>query len=301
MNTSIRNAVAAPVCIIGAGYTGGRLAARWLARGAVVHTVSRRLPAAPGQAGAHGNWQHGDLDAPATLPLATLAGSRLYWLAPPPGSGERDTRIRALLDRLDTPPSRIVLISTTGVYGDCGGAWIDESRPPAPGSDRARRRLDAEQAAGDYARSHALPLVILRVAGIYGPGRLPLKRLAEGRPLPAAGDCGYTNRVHVDDLVEACVQAMARAALPRVINISDGAPSTTREHLDRVADALGYARLPVVPRARMATTLSARMLEYLGESRRIDNRRMRAALGITLRYPDAALALAAMRDSARAP
>lgn len=292
---------ATPVFIIGYGYTGERVADHWMERGVKVRTLVRR----PIQVAEHMHPRidlyRGDLDEPSSLPVEAMAGARLYYFAPPPRSGGVDTRMRQFVGALTEPPKKIVLISTTGVYGDCGGEWVDETRPADPGSDRARRRLDAERTMSAYAAEHDVPLVILRVAGIYGPGRLPETRLREHTPMPAAADCGYTNRIHIDDLVEVCVQAMAQENATGVFNVSDGTPGTMREYFDEVADALGYDRLPVLAREQMAATLNTRMMTYLGESRRIDNSKLIDTLGLTLRYPDLAAALAAMQRETPGP
>jgi nucleoside-diphosphate-sugar epimerase len=275
-----------PIFIIGYGDTGERVASRWMERGTRVRALVRRPIRVEEHMHPRIEMYRGDLDEPADLPVDAMAGTRLYYFAPPPRQGDTDSRTRGLVDALAAPPEKIVLISTTGIYGDCGGEWVDETRPPAPGSDRARRRLDAEQVLTQYAAAHKLPLVILRVAGIYGPGRLPEKRLGEQTPLPAAQDCGYTNRIHIEDLVEICVQAMAQAPVTGVFNVSDGSPGTMREYFDAVADLLGYPRLPVLAREQMAATLNTQMMSYLGESRRIDNRKVLTTLGLSLRYPD---------------
>ncbi len=285
-----------PVFVIGYGYTGQRVASRWLESGSRVRALVRRPVEMAGHMPSGLDLLRGDLDEARRLPLAAMARTRLYYFAPPPKHGDMDTRLRGLVEALPEPPSRIVLVSTTGVYGDCSGDWVDESRPPAPGSDRARRRLDAEQVLSAYAAAQDVPLVILRVAGIYGPGRLPEARLRDRSPMPAAKDCGYTNRVHIDDLVEVCVRSMTRPGLAGVFNVSDGTPGTMREYFDAVADALGYERLPVLPRRQMAATLNARLLTYLGESRRIDNSRLLDALDLSLRHPDLASGLAALRS-----
>lgn len=274
-----------PVFIIGHGDTGRRVAGRWIERGVKVRALVRRPVHVDEHTPPPIELHRGDLDDPATLPIEAIAGTRLYYFAPPPRQGDTDTRLRGLTDTLAAPPGRIVLISTTGVYGDCGGEWIDETRAPNPGSDRARRRVDAERAFTAYAETHNVPLVILRVAGIYGPGRLPEKRLREQIPLPAAKDCGYTNRIHIEDLVEICVRAMERESVTGIFNVSDGTPGTMREYFDAVADALGYPRLPVLPREQMAATLNASMMTYLGESRRLDNSRILKALDLELHYP----------------
>lgn len=278
-----------PVCIIGYGDTGKRVAGRWMEHGVTVRALVRRPIRVDEHTPPNLELVRGDLDEPATLPADAIAGTRLYYFAPPPRQGDTDTRMRDFVAALSTqsaPPSKIVLISTTGVYGDCRGAWVDETRAPAPGSDRARRRLDAEQVMSAYADEHGVPLVILRVAGIYGPGRLPERRLREQTPLPAVDDCGYTNRVHIEDLVEICVQAMAQETVTGVFNVSDGNPGTMREYFDALADRLGYPRLPVPGREQMAATVNAQMMSYLAESRRLDNRKVLETLGLSLRYPD---------------
>lgn len=290
-----------PVFIVGYGDVGYRVADRWMERGAKVRALVRRPIRVSEHMHPRLELNRGDLDDPATLPAQAVAGTRLYYFAPPPGSGDTDTRMRHFVEALPSPPEKVVLISTTGVYGDCGGEWVDETRPPNPGTDRARRRLDAERVLSEYAAAHDVPLVILRVAGIYGPGRLPEKRLREQTPLPAADDCGFTNRIHVDDLVEICVRAMAEPELTGVFNVCDGAPGTMRDYFDQLADTLGYARLPVLDRDKMSASQSTRMATYLDESRRMDNRKILEEMGVALRYPDLQSALVDLRQAATAP
>ncbi|MFZ0486547.1 MAG: NAD-dependent epimerase/dehydratase family protein, partial [Arenicellales bacterium] len=230
---------ATPVFIIGYGDLGRRVAVRWLKRGAKVRALVRHPVTIAEPMHPRLERHRGDLDNPATLPVDAMSGTRLYYFAPPPASGIVDTRMRNLTEALRAPPAKTVLVSTTGVYGDCGGDWVGESRPPNPESDRARRRLGAEQLLEGYAKRHEMPLAILRVAGIYGPDRLPEKRLREQAPMPAADDCGYTNRIHIEDLVEICVEVMARPAVTGLFNVSDGSPGTLRQYFDLAADALG--------------------------------------------------------------
>ena len=288
---------ATPVFIIGYGDLGRRVAVRWLKRGAKVRALVRHPVTIAEPMHPRLERHRGDLDNPATLPVDAMSGTRLYYFAPPPASGIVDTRMRNLTEALRAPPAKTVLVSTTGVYGDCGGDWVGESRPPNPESDRARRRLGAEQLLEGYAKRHEMPLAILRVAGIYGPDRLPEKRLREQAPMPAADDCGYTNRIHIEDLVEICVEVMARPAVTGLFNVSDGSPGTLRQYFDLAADALGLRRLPVLPRDRMETTLSPRMLSYLTESRRIRNDKLLKTLTISLRYPDLKSGLANVSKS----
>lgn len=286
-----------PVFILGYGDLGRRVATRWVKRRAKVRALIRRPATISERMHPRMELYRGDLDDPMTLPVDAMGGARLYYFAPPPVSGIVDTRMRNLTEALRTPPSKMVLVSTTGVYGNCGGDWVDESRPPNPETDRARRRLDAEQLLEGYAKRHGLPLVILRVAGIYGPDRLPETRLREQAPMPAAEDCGYTNRIHIEDLAEICVEIMARPAVTGLFNVSDGSPGNMREYFDLAADALGLPHLPVLPRDQMETTLSPQMLSYLSESRRIKNDKLLRTLTISLRYPDLKSGLANVSKS----
>jgi nucleoside-diphosphate-sugar epimerase len=276
------------VLIVGCGYVGRRVAGLELDGGAAVAALARSGASAE-RLRAHGiEPLSGDLDAPASLRSLPASGVDLYCLAPPPSRGVTDPRLAALLDVLvpGNRPRRIVLISTTGVYGDCHGEWVGEDRPPNPQADRARRRLDAENRLRAYSARHGVGFVILRVAGIYGPGRLPEERLRRGDPVLCEEESPWSNRIHVDDLARACVAAMRHARANVVINATDGHPSTMTDYFNRVADALGLPRPPTVSMAEARARLSAGMLSYLDESKRLDNRRLREELGVELHYPD---------------
>lgn len=286
-----------PIFIIGYGDLGRRVAARWVKRGVKVRALVRRPVTIAERMHPRMELYRGDLDEPANLPVGGMSGTRLYYFAPPPAFGVADARMRSLTESLRAPPAKAVLVSTTGVYGDCGADWVDESRSPNPGSDRARRRLDAERLLEGYARRHDMPLAILRVAGIYGPDRLPEKRLQDQTPMPAAEGCGFTNRIHIEDLADICVEVMARATVTGLFNVSDGSPGTLREYFDLAADALGLPRLPVLSRDRMEAVLDPRILSYLTESRRIKNDKLLKTLGISLRYPNLESGLADMDKS----
>ncbi len=225
-------------------------------------------------------------------------GKRIFYFAPPPSSGQTDPRMRRFLAALpdSDQPRRIVYISTTGVYGDCRGAWVDETRPVAPQADRARRRMDAEDALRDWGRGRGRELVILRVAGIYGPGRLPLARLRQGLALIRESEAPYSNRIHAQDLVRVCVAAMDRATAGEVFNVCDGHPTTMTDYFHRVADLAGMPRPPTIPLEGAEAELSPGMMSYMRESRRLDNRKLREGLGIELRYPTLEKGLAACRD-----
>jgi nucleoside-diphosphate-sugar epimerase len=280
--------------IVGCGYVGRRLARHYLDRGQEVTGLVRSDESRAALAAEGIPALSADL-ATGSLRHLALAGERVFHLAPPPAKGEVDVHTRRLVAAFGAGggPRRLVYLSTTGVYGDCGGAWVDETWPPAPGVDRARRRWDAESSLRRWSGETGGELVILRVAGIYGPGRLPLERIRRGLPLVSEAESPFSNRVHVDDLVAACAAAMERGRPGGVYNVCDGNPSTMTDYFFRVADAVGLPRPPVIPLDEAAAELSAGMLSYLRESRRLSNRRMREELGVTPRYPDLAAGLAA--------
>jgi nucleoside-diphosphate-sugar epimerase len=228
----------------------------------------------------------GDLDEPATLGGLPVAAATLYYFAPPPPRGVVDSRMHNLVAALDamTGPRKVIYISTSGVYGDRGGGWVSEETPLNPQADRARRRVDAELTLRQWCETHSVPLTILRVAGIYGPDKLPLKRLREGTPVLREAECGYTNRIHVEDLVSICVAA-AEGEGGAIYNVSDGHPGTMSGYFFAVADALGMPRPPVVTMEEAKRVLTPAMLSYLTESRRLDNGKLLTELKITLKYP----------------
>jgi nucleoside-diphosphate-sugar epimerase len=194
-------------------------------------------------------------------------------------------------------PRRVVYFSTSGVYGDCAGGWVDESHALRPATPRARRRADAESALRTWSAATDVAVVILRVPGIYGPGKLPLERLRKGLPLLREDDSPYTNRIHVDDLIAACRAAMARGTPGAAYNVSDGQPSNMTDYFNRIADFTGLPRPPVVGRDEIER-LSPGMRAFMEESKRLDNHRMREELGVELRYPTLEAGLAACLEEA---
>ena len=232
----------------------------------------------------------GDLDDPGSLHrIAGLADAVLH-LAPPPASGHRDLRTAHLLQALARAGrcQRIVYASTSGVYGDAGGAWVDETRPVKPASDRARRRVDAEARLRQFGRQHGVTVTILRVPGIYGLDRAggdPRERLRRGTPVLRAQDDVYTNHIHADDLARACVAALWRGLPQRVLHVSDDTRLRMGDYFDRVAQIFGLAKPPRVSRDQAAQQLSPMSMSFLAESRRLRNQRMKTELGLRLRYP----------------
>lgn len=284
-----------PVFIFGCGDVGRCVARRALADGERVAALARSDHSERNLRSLGIEVARGNLDHPESLSGLPLAGARVFYFAPPPADGCLDTRLRNVLAVLSgqNRPARIVLISTSGVYGDCHGEWVTEDRPPHPDSDRARRRLDAEQQLLDFGRVNSVPVVILRVPGIYGPGRLPVRRLQAREPVLREEESPWSNRVHIDDLAAACRAAMSRGHDRAIYNISDGHPTTMTDYFNRVAEALGLPHPPQISRQDAAARLSAGMQSYLAESKRLDNRRMREELGVEPAYPELSAGLAA--------
>ncbi|NBV19647.1 SDR family oxidoreductase [Janthinobacterium sp.] len=234
-----------------------------------------------------------NLDEPASLRrLAGLAATVVH-LAPPLSSGLLDRRTRNLAAILPEH-GRLVYVSTSGVYGDCGGAVVAETRPVAPANARAKRRVDAEQVLRGWGARRGASVAILRVPGIYAEDRLPLKRLREGTPALAAGDDVYTNHIHADDLARIIERAIWRGRPGRVYHASDDSELKMAEYFDAVADAFGLPRPPRLPREQLRQAVTPMLLSFMSESRRLDNTRIRRELGVRLRYRRVADALQAM-------
>ena len=224
-----------------------------------------------------------DLDQP--LPPIEVEDCSVCYLAPPPRNGSSDSRMRHFLTAIQGSPAHFLYLSTTGVYGNCEGEWIDESREPKPAVDRARRRLDAEQQVTEAAVRNGWSYNIIRVAGIYGPGRLPLQRLERGEPMIPAAQSPWTNRIHVDDLARICFALIKNGKDGEIYNVTDGNPGKMSDYFNRIADYAGMPRPPVIDIAEAEGQLSAGMLSYLRESRRISNRKMLDDLEVELAYP----------------
>jgi len=277
--------------IVGCGDVGLRvlklLQGRW--RVLALTTDAARVPAlrAAGAIPLMGN-----LDEPQTLArLAGLADKVLH-LAPPQAHGEQDHRTLALLRALGRKNRvrRLVYASTTGVYGDCGGALFDECRTVAPITERAKRRVDAEARLRWYGARFNVRVSLLRIPGIYASDRAgghPRERLARGAPVLRAEDDVYTNHIHADDLARACVVALFRALPQRVVHVCDDTQMTMGDYFDLAADLCGLPKPARISWQEAQRTLSPMQLSFMGESRRLRNDRMTHELRLKLRYPHA--------------
>lgn len=228
----------------------------------------------------------GDLSDAGSLARLALGAQVVFHFAPPPTSGLRDTHTRNLLAALSPiPPARLIYISTTGVYGDCAGMLIDETRVVNPTTDRALRRVDAETVLRQWGARRGVCVSILRAAGIYSAQRLPLARIASGTPTLRAEDDVFTNHIHADDLAHAACRTMHMGRANRVYNIVDQSSLMMGDYVDLVADHYALARPRRVTRLEAEQMLDPAMMSFLRESRQIDNRRMRTELGLRLTYP----------------
>ncbi len=245
----------------------------------------------------------GDLDSVASLwRLAGLA-RWVAMLAPPPNAGNDDPRSRHLANVLRRhmigsarhAPTRLVYASTSGVYGDCNGALVHETRRPAPCTARARRRLDAERCWRGFGQTPGARVAVLRIPGIYDAAtRSPRRRLMQGLPVLRAEDDVFTNHIHADDLARIVLRALFVAAPNRVYHASDASRLQMGAYFDFAADLYGLPRPPRVARVVAeagAAGISLQALSFMRESRQLDNRRL-GELGLALRYPDVVAGLA---------
>jgi nucleoside-diphosphate-sugar epimerase len=236
----------------------------------------------------------GNLDRPATLRRLSGLATQVLHLAPPPSENlsdwRRDPRTLALLRalRLRSLPQSVVYGSTSGVYGDCAGERVSEVRAVNPGTPRGQRRVDAEQQLRFFGRATGSRVHALRIPGIYAPDReggTPRQRLLKGTAVLQAQDDVYTNHIHADDLARACIAALWRGKPQRNTNVSDDTELKMGDYFDLAAELYGLPKPPRLSRSLAQQQLPLMLLSFMGESRRLDNRRLKQELGLRLRYP----------------
>ncbi len=232
----------------------------------------------------------GNLDNPQSLARLSALATRVVHLAPPPSSGRSDPRTQALTRVLAQrkPPKSLVYGSTSGVYGDCQGAWVDETQATQAHSERAQRRVWAEAWVRAFGRASGVVASVLRIPGIYATDReggTPRTRLLKGMPVLQAEEDVYTNHIHADDLARACVAALWRAKPQRIYNVNDDSHLKMGDYYDLAADLYGLPRPPRVSRSVAKAQLTPMVLSFMGESRRLLNSRLKNELGLRLRYP----------------
>jgi nucleoside-diphosphate-sugar epimerase len=281
------------VLIVGCGDVGLRVVRALPARVRVIALTSspQRAPALRAQGITP---LAGNLDAPATLSRLAGIADRVVHLAPPAGEPQeqwwRDRRTQALLRalRLRSLPRSLVYASTSGVYGDCGGERVSETRRVAPHTPRAQRRVDAERQLRFFGRGTGVRTALLRIPGIYAPDRAggtPRDRLLKGTPVLTPEDDVYTNHIHAEDLARAVLAALWRGRAQRAYNVSDDSELRMGDYFDLAADIYGLPRPPRVPRSTAQEQLPLMLLSFMSESRRLDNARLKNELRLKLRHP----------------
>ena len=235
----------------------------------------------------------GNLDVPASLQRLSGWATRVLHLAPPPLQGNTDPRTLALTRLLmrRSAPLSVVYGSTSGVYGDCAGAWVNENRRVNPITPRAQRRVDAEARVRHLGRLRSSPVrvSVLRIPGIYAPDReggTPRDRLLRGTPVLVQADDVFTNHIHADDLARACQLALWRGKPQRVYNVNDDSQMKMGDYFDMAAGLYDLAKPPRISRAQAQTELPAMQLSFMSESRRMANTRMKRELRLQLRFAD---------------
>lgn len=291
---AVNPALAGSVLVLGGGYTGRRFASALLAR-AIPVTLTGRSGAGgaaePGLAGAR--WLRFDPESSVVPPASELAGTTAVLVTIPPDGQGADPVLEHLAGILrDLAPAWVGYLSTTGVYGDSGGAWVDEDTPPAPTLARSRARLACEQAW----RRQELPLQVLRLPAIYGPGRSPLDTLREGTARLIHKPGQVFSRVHVDDIVGALLHCLALPAQrrPGTLILADRCPCPSSEMLGYAAHLLGCKLPPLQRYDAIAPRMSPMARSFWSENRRASSRRLRKELGYRLLYPSYREGLAAL-------
>jgi nucleoside-diphosphate-sugar epimerase len=237
---------------------------------------------------------YGNLDLPRSLKKLAGIAQLVLHLAPPSNQGLYDRRTAHLLSALTRRterqtrilPQRFIYISTSGVYGNCQGALIDETYPVHPENDRAIRRIDAERQIRTWGKRNHIPVSILRVPGIYAANRLPLTRLREGHPALLDTEDSYTNHIHADDLARIICAALQHAKPNRIYHTCDDSHLKMGEYFDLVADHFALPRPPRITRNQAQEQISPTMLSFMKESRRLNNLRIKKELHVNLLYPN---------------
>ena len=280
------------IIVAGAGYTGQRLLKLLSGQSSRIVALSKTSKLTlPGVESFQIDF---DSDSPPRIEVGEKA--RVCYLVPPRSDSAPEARIKRFFKKvLDSLPVRVVLISTTGVYGNCDGEWVDETWPLNPQTDRALRRLEVEKYCSSWAERHGVSLAILRVAGIYGLGRIPIERLRQGFILPQFQSGGFSNRIHVDDLAAICAAGLAGDATG-AFNVSDGHPLRYRDYFNLVAEIWGLPKAEEEDENESLNSISPTMRSYLRESRKIVNRKLLESFSIELQYPHPRQGLIACRE-----
>ena len=266
--------------VLGHGYSAGFLTRLLVPQGWTVTGTTRDDPARVAAAGAQPLLWPGDEAAIRT----ELARADAILVSAGPGP-EGDPALRDFAEAIAASPARwLGYLSTTGVYGDHGGGWVDETTPLTPSTRRGHERVAAEAAWQRLAADHGLPLHIFRLAGIYGPGRGPFEKLRSGTARRVVKPGQVFSRIHAEDIAQVLTASMARPDPDAIYNVCDDEPAPPEQVLETAATLLG---VPVPPAEDFATAEMTPMARsFYAESKRVANDRIKRDLGVALRYPD---------------
>jgi nucleoside-diphosphate-sugar epimerase len=264
------------LAIVGFGDVGQRLGAL-LSKRATVLGVGRQAP--PNRMC---TFLLADLDQKSTLKRLAALPSRVIYLAPPPQIGVDDPRMKRFLAA--TPQVKdCIYVSTTGVYGPAGGAWVDEITPLRPNEARGERRVAAENR---LKASQIQRVSVLRAPGIYAQERLPIARIQAGLPAFLPSEDVPTNHIHADDLARLCWLGLFKARNRRSYNAADGQPMMHGDYLQAVAQRYGLPAPERLPSAQVKAALSPMAWSMLAGARRVSSVRLLTEWGVRLKYPD---------------
>nr|WP_273500985.1 SDR family oxidoreductase [Paracoccus sphaerophysae] len=266
--------------VLGHGYSAGFLTRLLVPQGWTVTGTTRDDPARVAAAGAQPLLWPGDEAAIRT----ELARADAILVSAGPGP-EGDPALRDFAEAIAASPARwLGYLSTTGVYGDHGGGWVDETTPLTPSTRRGHERVAAEAAWQRLAADHGLPLHIFRLAGIYGPGRGPFEKLRSGTARRIVKPGQVFSRIHAEDIAQVLTASIARPDPGAIYNVCDDEPAPPEQVLETAATLLG---VPVPPAEDFATAEMTPMARsFYAESKRVANDRIKRDLGVALRYPD---------------
>jgi nucleoside-diphosphate-sugar epimerase len=285
--------------IIGCGDIGLRVARKLITQGSTVEATAHFDEGAAELVASGIKPIVANFDYQDDIPDLSLTGQRLFYFLAPQGGGSSDYRMLNFCRCLSVEncPERIVYISTSGVYGDCGDQLVTEETPVNPQTTRAKRRVSAEEQLREQSDKLGFDLIILRVTGIYGPGRLPLSQLHKGHEVLRTEDAPQTNRIHSLDLVDICLAAMDKGEGGDTFNVCDGQKSSMSEYFMEVARLYDLPQPKQLSWDEAEKSMNPLTLSFLKESRRMSNRKMLEKLEIKLNYPTLEEGLNACRST----
>ncbi len=282
--------------ILGAGFAGKAVARRLLAQGWRVRGTSRTAEGARAlcEAGLEGL-----VATPKTFSASIAAGATaLLASAPPNDAGDPMLpSLRALAPEAWKTLRWIGYLSTTGVYGDTGGAWVDEMANPNPANDRGRRRLLAESQWVEFGKGLGVPTHVFRLPGIYGPGRSALDDVRAGKARRIDKPGQVFSRIHVDDIARTVMASLDRPRHGAIYNVADDEPAPAAEVVAHACKLLGVEPPPLVAYEAIAAELSPMGREFYATNRRIANALIKRELGVRLAYPSYRDGLKAILES----